>query len=182
MVFEHDTLSIRPLSGEEELTLLERLVGGEPQGKHRARYERQLRDLVTYLVAWLGPEPAGHVLVRWDRSASREDVPVHGNDPELEDLYVVEARRGRRIGFYLLDAAETLARSRGFHHLGLAVGLTAGFQRARSLYASRGYRSAGFSLTYKGWWTHDADGNPVWWEEAVEYVHKSLDTGEMHDA
>jgi ribosomal protein S18 acetylase RimI-like enzyme len=58
----------------------------------------------------------------------------------VSDLVVLPAWRGRGIGRALLARAEAGARGRGAHRL--RIGVLAGNERARRLYASLGFREA----------------------------------------
>ena len=58
----------------------------------------------TYLVAWDGGAPIGHVHVAWDGT----ELGV----PELQDMFVLPDRRNGGIGTALAAAAEALPRPR----------------------------------------------------------------------
>ncbi|HWE60635.1 MAG TPA: GNAT family N-acetyltransferase [Chloroflexota bacterium] len=174
-------IDIRPPAGDQDIALLEQYLREGTPEKHSDRYARQQQGRATYLVAWLAERPVGHLLIKWDGPRHEPMQSALPGCPELEDFYVAPAYRGRRIGVRLIEAAEALAAGRGAGHLGLAVGLTPDYDRARTIYLRRGYRSAGFAPYYEGWWALDATGTRVWWEEAVEYLVKPLQLGEGSD-
>lgn len=167
-------MSIRPVASIEEVRRLDRYLADASPEKHRRRLEQQQQGRITYLVAWEGERPVGHVLVRWDGPAVEPMASAYPGCPQVEDFVVDAAYRGRRIGLQLLFAAEEQARLRGCRRMGLGVGLTPSFDRARAMYARMGYRNAGFAPYYEGWWVHDEQGRRSWWEEACEYLIKDL--------
>lgn len=171
---EAETLGIRSPACDEDIALLERYLPRSMPERHRERYLRQQAGHATYFVAWLGGRPVGHVLLHWDRPQTEPMLSMLQDCPELEDFYVDPPYRGRGIGMLLLKAAEALAIARGYARIGLAVGLTPDYDRARALYMRRGYRNAGFGLFYAGWWYRDETGQSRWWEEACEYLVKPL--------
>ena len=166
--------SIRPVASLEEVRQLERYLADASPEKHRRRFEQQQEGRVTYLVAWDGARPVGHLLVRWEGPAAEPMGSAYPDCPEVEDFFVDTAYRGRRIGLRLLLAAEEQAHLRGHRRIGLGVGLTPSFDRARGIYARLGYRNAGFAPYYEGWWVRDEQGQRRWWEEACEHLIKDL--------
>ncbi|HSP73144.1 MAG TPA: GNAT family N-acetyltransferase [Gaiellaceae bacterium] len=79
-----------------------------------------------YLVAWDADEPVGHVCVEWC------------DPPELQDLWVLPARRGTGIGAALVAEVESAVAARGCTRLLLSVGI--GNEGAIRLYGRLGYR------------------------------------------
>jgi putative acetyltransferase len=69
--------------------------------------------------------------------ALKELDPSHG---ELKSMHTAEAARGRGVGRAMLTHLMDVARSRGYTRLSLETGSMAGFEPARSLYASAGFR------------------------------------------
>jgi GNAT superfamily N-acetyltransferase len=124
-------VNVRTLT-TEELRLLADSMPARPLEKHRERLDQQRRGDVLYLVAWEdGGVAVGHELLRWRGRLGF---------PQVEDLFVLPARRDEGIGGLLLDAAESQARRRGFDRIGLGVAVdNAG---ARRLYGRRGYAAA----------------------------------------
>jgi GNAT superfamily N-acetyltransferase len=90
------------------------------------------RDDSTYLVAWDGARPVGHVHISW------AGTELHL--PELQDMYVLPERRGAGIGAALAATAERLVAERG--HSRCALSVSARNDRARSLYERLGYTPA----------------------------------------
>lgn len=86
----------------------------------------------TYLVAWQGAAPIGHVHVAW--------TDTELGLPELQDMYVLPDRRGEGIGAALAAAAERLAAARGHDRCSLSV--SEANTRARRLYERLGYAPA----------------------------------------
>jgi GNAT superfamily N-acetyltransferase len=86
----------------------------------------------TYLVAWSGPRPLGHVNVAW--SGTKLGVP------ELQDMYVLPAERGSGVGTGLAHGAERLIAARG--HARCSLSVSEANPKARRLYERLGYTRA----------------------------------------
>lgn len=80
-----------------------------------------------YLVAWSADEPVGHAHVDWG-----------AEPPELQDVFVPEARRRQGIATALTEAAERAAAENGYPSLSLTVGERNA--AAIALYERLGYR------------------------------------------
>jgi GNAT superfamily N-acetyltransferase len=143
-----------------------------PVNKHEERIELQRSGRATYLIAWLGDEPVGHVLVHFS-PVSDQGATV--GCAELEELFVREDARGRGIGRALLAQAEAAATSAGATTLGLGVSVANPCNAAaRRLYEQRGYTDAGleeFILRYTYW---DELGRSHRDEELHRYLAKPL--------
>src|SRR5262249_44393274 len=100
----------------------------------------------VYLVAWIGPIPVGHVLVRLASKTA---------GARLEDLLVAERMRRRGVATALLEAAEETAAAAGASVLGFSVALSNA--APRRLYERSGYTPGGdpFVSGYTYW---DEDG------------------------
>jgi GNAT superfamily N-acetyltransferase len=90
------------------------------------------RDESTYLVAWDGIDPVGHVHIAW--------ADTELGIPELQDMYVLPERRSEGIGAKLVTSAERLAAGRGHDRCSLSV--SDANTRAQSLYQRLGYGRA----------------------------------------
>jgi GNAT superfamily N-acetyltransferase len=122
---------VRTLTAEE-LGVVSDCMRARPFEKHRERLEQQSRGDILYLVAWEDDGGAvGHELLRWRGRLGF---------PQVEDLFVLPARRAEGIGSLLLDAAERQTRRRGFVRIGLGVAVEN--DGARRLYERRGYAPA----------------------------------------
>ena len=110
-------------------------------------FARQERGESLYLVAWIDGVPGG------------SGELVFAPPPELRNLHVVEAHRGRGIGTAIIRAAEEASRSAG--ELSVGVGLEN--SAARRLYERLGYVGTG-ELTTTRYTYVDADGQ----HEAIE--------------
>jgi GNAT superfamily N-acetyltransferase len=88
----------------------------------------------TYLIAWEDERPVGHVHLAWQKT--------HLEIPEIQDVYVVPARRRHGIATLLTRAAEDEVRSHGWSSISLSVSQD-GNPVARSLYERLGYVDAG---------------------------------------
>ncbi len=96
------------------------------------------------LMAYCGEELAGfcHLLYRSYYPYFRDN-----NIPEINDLNVFPAFRGKGIAGALLDELETIA-ARTSKSVGLGVGLYADYGNAQRLYGKRGYVMDGRGLAY----------------------------------
>lgn len=122
----------------------------------------RLDTVQTYLVAWEGGEPVGHAHVAWKGG--------HLDLPEVQDMYVVPARRRQGIGTALLREAERLAAERGFDSISLSVGEGAD---ARRLYEQLGYRDARVpAVRVQG--TIVIRGEPLHVDDTLVYLVKAL--------
>ena len=118
------TAQIRPLA-EEELEVVESHLNhdwGNPQ-KHKERLERQGRDKLAYLIAWVEGLPVGHATIVWGGTSEKAVADKIRHCPNVEDLFVHPDRRSQGIGTQLLRKAEVLAKQRGYDTLGLGVAI-----------------------------------------------------------
>ena len=115
-------MEIRPLAADE----VERVDAVLPLSR--------LDAAQTYLVAWDGGEPVGHAHLAW--------AATHLGLPEIQDVYVLPARRREGIATALTEAAEREARARGHDRISLSVS-EAGNPAARRLYERLDYVDAG---------------------------------------
>jgi [ribosomal protein S18]-alanine N-acetyltransferase len=83
-------------------------------------------------VAWDGDDPVGHAHVAWTETKL--------GVPEIQDVFVREARRGQGIGTALMLAAQRCVSGRGHTRVSLSYGLGS---RVASLYRRLGYHDAG---------------------------------------
>jgi len=78
--------------------------------------------------------PLGYLQQRYFLSVWRAD-----HDAFIEDVFVVEAARGRRVGERLLELAFALARERGVHRICLDT--NENNHRGRALYERTGFKN-----------------------------------------
>jgi GNAT superfamily N-acetyltransferase len=170
-------LSVRVVAESELPALVATFpeAGAAPANRHVERFARQLNGEITCLAAWEDGLPVGYLFLRWPGSP---DSTVHARSlacVELGDLSVAEHARGRGAGTLLLEAAETIARSRGHNLIGLEVTVDNPFnEAARALYHRQGYRDAGLGIFSSGYTYWDAAGQPHRDEEPHRYMTKRL--------
>jgi GNAT superfamily N-acetyltransferase len=118
-------IEVRALQAEE----VGRLERDEPPGRGFARAMWALQEAggSTLLVAWDGDRPVG-----------AGQLDLRGDVPELRNLRVDAAERGRGIGTALIRAAEERVTPGR-----LTVGVGLDNPRARALYERLGYRGTG---------------------------------------
>ncbi|MBM7389402.1 GNAT superfamily N-acetyltransferase [Clavibacter michiganensis] len=122
-------IEVRALAASE----VGRLERDEPPGRGFARAMWALQEAggSTLLVAWDSDRPVG-----------AGQLDLRGDLPELRNLRVDAAERGRGIGTAIIRAAEErIAPGR------LAVGVGLDNPRARALYERLGYRGTGETTT-----------------------------------
>ena len=86
----------------------------------------------TYLVAWDGLVPIGHVHIAWEDTALQL--------PELQDMYVLPKRRSQGVGQLLAHAVERLVSLQGHDRCSFSV--SEANTDARRLYERLGYTRA----------------------------------------
>jgi GNAT superfamily N-acetyltransferase len=99
-----------------------------------SRLDQEAREGSTYLIAWEDDRPVGHAHIAWDRT--------HLGFAEIQDVFVLPELRHRGIATQLTEAAEELARARGWDRVSLSVSQD-GNEAAMRLYAKLGYVDAG---------------------------------------
>ncbi|MBC8138747.1 MAG: GNAT family N-acetyltransferase [Fibrella sp.] len=156
-------------AAENDIELLQTHVPKGDPTLHAKRYEQQKSGDATYLIAVQGDIPIGHALLKWKGAT---DEPIAGNladpTPDVEDLFVHEAHRNRRVGSRLLEMAERLAREREYKQIGLSCG--ADNTDARALYTARGYLDSGIApYTLSGKYKDAKGADGEWTERDCTY-------------
>lgn len=132
---------------------------------YQAQWEAHRAGRVTVLVAVLREFPVAQECIVWSGLAHLPGVP------HVQSLRTMVPLQGMGIGSALLQAAETLARRRGYPRMGLSVAVDN--ESAERLYRRLGYQSAGAS--YQDQWTLiNARGEPVIFSEKVHDLVKRL--------
>lgn len=149
---------------------------GAPGNRHGRRLRRQRAGLITYLAAWDGEVPVGHVYVRWPvDSANLTEQGRSLGCAEIGDLLVLERARRRGIGRELMEAAVELVRERNVGRVGLEVAATNPHQEAaRVLYRKLGFEESAFGQFVSGYTYWDSSGSPHRDEELHCYLVKKL--------
>lgn len=82
--------------------------------RNRAFFSRFLAPSVDgmLLAAWHGEEPLGYACLYWHFTSL-----IPAETVLMNDLYVVESRRGAGIGGALIEAGAAVGRERGAHHM-----------------------------------------------------------------
>ena len=109
---------------------------GKPETPEaRAQFERVVGELIVrddteYLLAGDGPDAVAQIRYR-------PSIWTGSEDCWIEDVYVTEAARGKRLGRALVEAALSRARARGCGRAELDVDVVN--MPARALYGSLGF-------------------------------------------
>lgn len=112
---------IRELTWSELRTL--RAANDSPEYVEHIRLPEHEKECSTsYLTAWLGTVPVGHLILKWEGD-SQPEVREHVSDtPELNSISVWPAEmRSRGIGRKLIGSAEAMVKARGHNRVGLGV-------------------------------------------------------------
>ena len=107
--------------GAGDIEALERHMPTWDGQVHANLFAQQEAGLWTYLVAWKeGSAPVGVCVIRWDGSAEEKPEPS-AEWPQVTNLQVHPAHRGRGVGSALIEATEERARGRRLSRLGISV-------------------------------------------------------------
>ncbi|MHB8131724.1 MAG: GNAT family N-acetyltransferase [Mobilitalea sp.] len=130
--------------------------------------QNQSKDRVTF-IAFMDNEVVGYVNIIFK---SNYVYFVEKNIPEINDLYVVPARRKNGVGKMLLDECERSAAGE-YQYIGLGVGLYKDYGSAQRLYTNNGYRLDGNGLIYNN--IPAIAGNQVYVDDdLLLYLYKEL--------
>lgn len=166
-------LTVHPCQ-EHDLALLRAHVPtpGHPE-RHSIRFGRQTDGLSTFLIAWIDGVPFGAGEILWRGCAAPEINEHYPDCPELSGLDVwPPERRSQGIGTALIEAAEDLARQRGYRQIGL--GVEDENARAAALYLRLGYRETGRRYLDRYQYT-DSDGVRHDVADPARFLVKNLD-------
>jgi GNAT superfamily N-acetyltransferase len=141
-------VEIRALNDRDPETIsaaFKHIGWNKPAAQYRRYLVEQAAGARTCLVATVEGQFAGYVTVNWAPAYS--GFAEHCI-PEIQDLNVLPAFRGRGLARRLLDRAEEEILPRS-SVAGISVGLHPGYNQAQRLYAMRGYIPDGRGVTYR---------------------------------
>jgi ribosomal protein S18 acetylase RimI-like enzyme len=118
----------------------------------------------TYLIAWENGRPVGQAHVAWEETTL--------GVPEIQDVFVPPELRDQGIGQRLSQAAEELARARGYVEISISTSIAN--DGALRLYRRLGYREADLPPQRVQGTIH-IRGNPVEVDDTLLYLVKRLD-------
>jgi GNAT superfamily N-acetyltransferase len=118
----------------------------------------------TYLIAWDDGEPVGQAHLAWERTTL--------GVPEIQDVFVPPDQRDRGVGTQLSQAAEELARVRGYTHISISASVAN--DGALRLYRRLGYLDADLPPQRVQGTIH-IRGKPVEVDDTLLYLVKQLD-------
>jgi GNAT superfamily N-acetyltransferase len=172
-----EPVAVRPIT-ESDVACVQQALPRLPT-THEVRLALQEDDRDTYLIAWLGDQPVGHLLIRWDGPTEEGLAATFSDCAHLEDVRVHTDYQSRGIGAQLMRAAENQARQRGYNRAGFAVGLEN--IRARTFYQRLGYQDAGIAAFLISWEYLDKCGRRQREGEMCTYFVKEIDEGTPSD-
>ena len=79
------------------------------------RFSKQKKKESLYLISFIGGKPAGYVYIEFKGSEK------HHTCPNLQDLYVKKALRGKEIAKQILQKTESFLKKLGYLKIGLDV-------------------------------------------------------------
>jgi ribosomal protein S18 acetylase RimI-like enzyme len=164
------TIRLATLLDEPRLGALP-FAGGMPD-QHRNRILLQMQGHVAYILAEIGEEIVGFMLLKWN---GPEDPFLKRKLPpcaEIENLVVAEAHRNHGIGAAMIAYAEATAREHGDTRIGLAASV--GNTAARRLYERLGFAEQPDSVHRVSWFEPQADGTSRIAGEDCTYWIKDL--------
>lgn len=158
----------------DDVDLLEHAIPSPGLSRfHASRFSEQRAGACTYLIAWMGARPLGHLVLKWygcDEAKVRALLP---EVPEINSLGVwPPEERGSGVGTLLIRDAERRAAERGYGRVGLAVGVDN--LAARRLYQRLGYADWGHGTVDGSWRYLSEDGDDVVVTETTHYLVKQL--------
>lgn len=137
------------IASPNDLQLLYDVAAGMGASKAAHYFEESLErqkcgERNVFLAFW-GKDLAGYGMLSW--APKYGFYRAHGI-PEIQDLNVLPAFRGRGIASALIAHCEKLARDKGCEYMGIGVGLTPSYGAAQKLYVRLGYVPDGYGVTY----------------------------------
>jgi len=108
------TITLRKLN-TGDLKFLNEIRGKELPKLHYDRFTEQDKGESIYLIAFQDGRPVGHVYVKFEG-----DEEYH-NSPVLQDLYVSEELRGKKIGTQIIQETEKYLKELGYNEISIDV-------------------------------------------------------------
>lgn len=133
-----------------DIPALEQIAYAVSSRKEPDYFERCLREQAegrrTVLLASLdGENPAAYgMLNRWPNYIPFRRSGIF----EIQDLNTAPPARRQNLASAIIRQCEAMARAEGCTHIGLGVGLYAGYGAAQRLYTRRGYLPDGAGVVY----------------------------------
>ncbi len=140
-----------------------------PSQHHKKRLNTPSAD---YLIAWVGGEPIGHLLIRWSGTDNTFLAAKNLGYPYVEAVGVRVDFWSKGVGTQLMQKAQDLVKEKGFGKIGVAVGLDN--ERAKGLYKKLGYVDSRFGEFEVNWDYVDETGQEKSEGEICVYLVKEL--------
>lgn len=163
---------IKPATRDELDILNEKLKSYLPNF-HEKKIEWQEKGEATWLIAWIGDEPVGHLLIKWN-GAPDEYIQNHVYEhyPYLQNLAVKISHQRKGIGTQLVNTAEKMIKNNGHKRVGMAVSTEN--DSAKQLYGKLGYKEWEKGPYTTSWKFKDQKGKEVEESEVCTYLVKEL--------
>lgn len=133
----------------EDIPALEDIAQAVSSSKEAGYFERCLAEQDqgrrAVLMACVDEVPAGFGMLNWNPGyAPFRRLGI----PEIQDLNTHPAFRRRGVASAVIERCEELAGKKGATHMGIGVGLYAGYGAAQRLYVRLGYVPDGAGVVY----------------------------------
>lgn len=146
--YKEHPIDIR-LAGEGDLPMLSTIGAVLQPVKTESYFRRCLQEQDDgkrqIFIARLHGADAGFCILNW---CPQYSLYRRLAMPEIQDLNVEPDSRQNGVATVLIRYCEEEARRGGAEHVGISVGLHAGFGAAQRLYVKRGYVPDGYGVTY----------------------------------
>lgn len=164
-------LTVKPAE-KRDLEVLNARLRSPILNFHEEKINLQEKGEVVWLIAWIGKEPVGQVLIRW-QGATDEPVRQHEERyPYLQNLAVKINYQRKGIGTQIVFAAEKIVKNKGYKKVGMAVGVEN--EIAQKLYNKLGYKSWDNGTYSMSWHIVDPSGKKIEESETCTYLIKEL--------
>lgn len=128
--------------------------------------------LKTFLVAWVGSEPAGHVFVNWQGPRQVEPFAAFPECPEINRFHVLDAFQKKGIAAALIAECEAEAQLKGLRQIGL--GTDPAVPIKSNLYYRLGYIDSGIGIFDDVYKVRDSAGSVTIIREDTKFLIKEL--------
>lgn len=165
-------LVIKPAAREELDVLNDRLKSYIPHF-HEKKIDWQDKGEASWLIAWMGEEPVGHILIKWNGVPdSFVKSNIEEQYPFVQNLAVKITHQRKGIGTQLVNMAEQMIKDRKHTKVGMAV--SSENDSARKLYEKLGYKDWQKGTYKTNWKSFDQNNKEIEESETCTYLVKEL--------
>jgi GNAT superfamily N-acetyltransferase len=157
---------------DQIVSAFKKIGWNKPRNIYEGYLQEQVNNSRSILVAKKNNVFYGYTTIKWQSyyiSFKQQSIP------EISDLNVLPVYRKQGIGSLLIATCESMAKERGYSHIGLGVGMTADYGNAQRLYVQLGYIQDSRGLFYKNI-PVSFGSNVIVDDDLVIYLCKSFDS------